>query len=302
MIELCRHIKPEGTSCKGAAVHGTNLCRHHQLIKSTLAKVKPTPKNYGIYKPLPFEFPEDRAAIQTNLFLVLHAFNHRKIDSKAANFMTYNLQVCLSNLSKAGPLAPTDSAETVKRVILTPEGDEIAPPREVLEKDESPIHHKNCPCQRCAERFRGAAPEQHHADCKCGLCETIDVREDSGQGSASDQNRARHSTTGCQSAVSPSATDTSASSVPAVVERAASAHDLQSADTLDLIQKEPNFHDYIYGDEIAKRKAQYAARARAALEAGLELPEYQPFDPGTHEDQSGNTASGARGSTAATRK
>src|ERR1700758_2068547 len=144
MIELCRHIKPEGTACKGLAVRGTNFCRHHQLIRKTLDKVKPSIENNGVYKPLPFLFPEDRSGIQ----------------------------VCLSNLNK-GPLAQADAENAVQRVILTPEGDEIAAPREKLEQDESPIHYKDCPCQRCAEQFRGAPPEQHHADCLCGLCEPM---------------------------------------------------------------------------------------------------------------------------------
>src|ERR1700758_4241172 len=176
MIELCRHIKPEGTACKGPAVRGTNFCRHHQLIRKTLDKVKPPIENNGVYKPLPFLFPEDRSAIQTNVFLVINAFNRRRIDAKAASVMIYGLQVCLSNLNK-GPLAQADAENAVQRVILTPEGDEIAPPREKLEQDESPIHYKDCPCQRCAEQFRGAAPEQHHADCKCGLCEPTDQPE-----------------------------------------------------------------------------------------------------------------------------
>src|ERR1700761_222875 len=176
MIELCRHIKPEGTACKGPAVRGTNLCRHHQLIKKTLDKVKPSIENNGVYKPLPFLFPEDRSAIQTHVFLVINAFNRRRIDAKAASVMIYGLQVCLSNLNK-GPLAQADAENAVQRVILTPEGDEIAPPHEKLEHDESPIHYKDCPCQRCAEQFRGAVPEQHHADCQCGLCEPIDQPE-----------------------------------------------------------------------------------------------------------------------------
>src|ERR1700758_2158773 len=254
MIELCRHIKPEGTACKGPAVRGTNFCRHHQLIRKTLDKVKPSIENNGVYQPLPFLFPEARSAIQTNVFLVINAFNRRRIDAKAASVMIYGLQVCLSNLNK-GPLAQADAENAVQRVILTPEGDEIAPPREKLEQDESPIHYKDCPCQRCAEQFRGAAPEQHHADCKCGLCEPR------AQGS---EHRAQESVT----ADEVSGVAAGGGKKPEV--RAASAHAFRSADTLDPIQKEPNYHHYIYGDEIAKHEAQHAARVRAALEAGLE--------------------------------
>src|ERR1700740_1059956 len=254
MIELCRHIKPEGTACKEPAGRGTNFCRHHQLIKKTLDKVKPSIENNGVYKPLPFLFPEDRSAIQTNVFLVINAFNRRRIDSKAANVMLYGFQVCLSNLNK-GPLTQTDAENTVQRVILTPEGDEIAPPHEKLEQDESPIHYKDCPCQRCAEQFRGAAPEQHHADCLCGLCEPItdDCHPERSAGSAfsksasdmiPDQSEPQLPINECHpersatigervvegSAVSQPGNPPSASSV---VKRAASAQALRSADTLD---------------------------------------------------------------------
>ena len=264
MLPLCRHILHDGRLCQQASVNGSYYCRHHQNQNAVVAKIEPKPDPWGLLKPLPFVPVEDHAGIQLNLFIVLQALNDKRIDNKLAN--TYNriLRNCQLNLEKmeASRAAHAD-AEVARRVILTPEGQEIAAPREKLEKDESPIHYKDCPCQRCAEQFRGAAPEQHHADCKCGLCEPR------AQGS---EHRAQESVTADE-----------VSGVAAVVEnepevRAASAHALRSADTLDPIQKEPNYDKYIYGDEIAKHEAQHAARVRAALEAGLEPPEHKPWD------------------------
>ncbi len=173
MIQLCRHIFNDNRRCKAPAVTNTEFCRHHQQVKTILDKIRPSAENYGVYKPLPFVFPEDRASIQTNLFLVLQAFNQRKIDTRTANSMTYNLQVSMTNLGK-NPLLDSSAEDTVQRVILTPDGDEIAPPREALEKGETLAHGPTCPCRKCAEQYRNAPPELHHHDCQCGLCEHTD--------------------------------------------------------------------------------------------------------------------------------
>jgi hypothetical protein len=312
MYRLCRHIFHEGRHCKGPAVDGSPFCRHHGAVRTILAQNPPTPDPYGIYKPLPLVFPEDRAAVQTNLFLVLQAFNDRKLDFRSANFMTYNLQVAMANLGKTPLVAP----DAVQRVILTPEGDEIAPPRETLEPGESPLHHKDCPCQRCAEQFRGAPPEQHHADCRCGLCEPARAQgaapraqETSDQRSAiNDQETPQLFTQGCHPertgvpgagdfratgwgsegpAVCKPATDTNeahetqpANLSPALCVlspvRTAHATRLYDASTKDPINREPNYNHYLFGDQVQKHEAQYAARS--AIEAGLEPPPYEPLE------------------------
>jgi hypothetical protein len=169
MIPLCRHILTSGLVCSQAAIHGTLFCRHHQIVKTTLAEGQ-RPVAYEAPPQLPFVYPEDRAAIQLDLTLVLLALNDGKIDSRTANSMNRLLNSCAANLAK-GPLVEEDRANTVQRVILTLEGDEIALPREVLEKGEALVHGAECPCRVCAEEFRNAPPEQHHPDCKCGLCE-----------------------------------------------------------------------------------------------------------------------------------
>ncbi len=143
---------------------GRTLCFNHRNVKRALAKVEPRPDPYGIYTPLPFVFPEDRAALsELDSLLVLQALNDRSIHLQMANH-SFNriLRSCEMNLSH-GPLTQTDpenpAKDIVQRVILTPQGEEIAPSREVLEEDEAePIHGPTCPCSVCAEHHRNAPP------------------------------------------------------------------------------------------------------------------------------------------------
>ncbi len=199
MNQLCRHIFPAGRHCTQPAVRTTLYCRHHQVIKRALAQVEPKPDPYGIYKPLPFVFPEDRAALQINFMLVAQALNDRSIHIQMANAFNRIFRSCEINLSR-GPLTePNTKARTKKsaqdhdrdwdqnqdydpasdpniihRVILTPQGEEISVPRTRFEENEAPLTHgKDCPCRVCAEEHRGAPLEEHHVDCKCGFCEEI---------------------------------------------------------------------------------------------------------------------------------
>jgi hypothetical protein len=269
MIPLCRHILTSGLVCSQAAMHGTHFCRHHQTVKSTLAQAS-QPAPCGAPPQLPLVFPEDRAAIQLNLFLVLQALNDGRIDNRTANSMNRLINSCAANLAN-GPLVEADLENTVQRVILTPEGDEIAAPREALEEGENPpLHHKGCPCRRCAEEFRNAAPEQHHQNCTCGLCE---------------DSPSRHTRFAPDTAVED---QPSGPAEPRSLNtRQASAEKLYTKElTLDPVNKPFNLTDYLYGDHHKKHEAQYAARARAAIEAGLEPPPYEPFDPNKIESKS----------------
>ncbi len=273
MIQLCRHILPAGVICNQSAVKGTLFCRHHAALKTAVAQCKPAPDPYGIHKPISFVFPEDRAAIQLNLFMVLQALNDKSIDNRTANTMNRLLRSCEHNLGQTS-LAGESKENAVQRVILTPDGEEIAPPREALEEGENaPLHHKGCPCRKCAEQYRDAQPEQHHQNCQCGLCvESSDQRsaisdlESSDQRSAiSDQLSDQRSAIGDQDALNP-------------VLRTASAQKLYNKElTRDPANKELNVIDYLYGDHIRKYEAQYAARAAAAIREGLEPPPHEPF-------------------------
>jgi hypothetical protein len=254
MIQLCRHILPSGVLCTQAAVKETLYCRHHSAVKQTVAASKLPPKLYGIHVPLPLAFPEDRAAVQMNYFLVMQALNDRRIDSCTANSLNRLLKGCAENL-RAGSLAGAEKERAVQRVVRTPEGEEIAPPRLVLEEDEAePVHDEECLCPQCAERFHGAAPELHHAECGCGLCE-----ETSDQGSAVSDRNFEDQDFG----------DGEAGSLNPVPRTA-------RAEKLYTVERAHSTHVDSYEEVRQKYAARCEARERAA-EAGVELPPEEPL-------------------------
>ena len=169
------------------------------------------PRNHArprakVYPPLELEFPEDRASIQINLYRIIDYLARGLMERSTATALMYGMQVAQTNLGKTpllesapaphapAPLPPTTTPtpplrpaptpiRAVSRVILTPEGDEIAPPVEILEDNEAePIHHRLCPCLLCAEKYRNQPPEEHHPACQCGLCEEDEGSELSEQG------------------------------------------------------------------------------------------------------------------------
>ena len=173
MTPLCRHILAAGHACRQPALKDQLFCRFHHQAKKLTRRYAP-----NVAYTLPFVFPEDHAALQLNAFITLQALTEGRIDVKTAHAMnsllrTARLSFTQTTRAKSNSESAAASAgPAVQRVILTPEGEEIAPPREQLEEHEDPpVHGEDCPCRKCAEEFRGAAPEKHHAGCKCGLCE-----------------------------------------------------------------------------------------------------------------------------------
>src|SRR6185437_4608060 len=96
----------------------------------------PRQNPYHVEKVLPLVFPEDRAALQIDIFVVMQAFNEGDISPKRANILTRLLHECSINL-KHGPLYETNHEHAVRSVVVTPEGEEIAPAREVPEAGET---------------------------------------------------------------------------------------------------------------------------------------------------------------------
>ena len=220
MVQSCRHILANH-QCGAPALRGHHFCRHHRDLhnwkrRSGLRSHITTPTqtyDHGtmlvpepkVYPPLELEFPEDRASIQINLYRIIDYLARGLMERSTATALMYGMQVAQTNLGKTPLLesAPAphsrsrssdDDSEpppnqlrtpirAVSRVILTPEGDEIAPPVEILEDNEAePIHHKRCPCLLCAEKYRNQPPEEHHPACQCGLCEEDEGSELSEQG------------------------------------------------------------------------------------------------------------------------
>jgi hypothetical protein len=368
MIQLCRHIFRDNRQCGQPAVNGTLFCRHHRDVKDwkrrsgLRSQIRTRTYDHGTtlvpdrepnppypaqaYAPLDLEFPEEPAAILTNIYRVTTLLVQGHIDRPTANSVTYGMQVCLSALNGKPLLAPSpapsqsnsrahdsdsgDSETTytesgcrgrsdvglrpVRRVILTPDGDEIAPPVEILEENEAePIHHKGCPCLLCAEKYRNQPPEEHHPDCTCGLCEEQSA-EHSAQSTelpyesanfrschperaaseASGESRdlllaERGTIVGAPSLAQPRVgsdvpDEPGLSPVPCSLipkRRVARASSLLSANTnRDPLNRPWSVAEYTFGDAIRRHEAQYAARAAAALAAGIEPPPYEPFTTG----------------------
>ena len=172
MIQLCRHILPGGRLCDQASVRGTLFCRHHSTVKAAIAREQAAPDPEVKHTPIAFVYPEDRAAIQLNLFLVIQALNDRRIDNRTANTMNRLLHSCEQNL-RAGALAEATRETTAQQVVTLPNGDEVGMPREAMEAIDDPaeMHGTGCACQECAGKADQLPKERHHAACRCGACE-----------------------------------------------------------------------------------------------------------------------------------
>src|SRR5690348_8726556 len=132
MISLCRYILQGGNQCQQAAITGENYCRHHLVVRRTVAANTPKQNPYRIEKPLALVFPEDRAALMIDIFVVMQAFNEGELGPKGAKIFTHLLHEC-GVILKQGPLYEVDLENAVRKVIVTPEGEEIAPVKEVPE-------------------------------------------------------------------------------------------------------------------------------------------------------------------------
>ena len=360
MYQQCRHIQTNGYRCRQIALSEKQFCYYHQnrqprRRRSLTRTPQPTQTyDYGaipvaepgqpqvqvqVLPAVELLFPEDTASIQINLYRIAVAQAENRIDTRTANSMTWNQQVCLINLARkplldAAPApAPTqirsrshstdddsdDDSETgtryydpanppqqvsrpVHRVILTPDGDEIAPPVEILEDNEAePIHHKGCPCRICAEKYRNHPPELHHPNCTCGLCEEQDEEQSTTPGALGAPslaqpkvgNDAEQSTTEGAPYLAVSSPDVG-NNVLVPRPRIARAATLLSGSTnRDPLNRPWSVAEYTFGDAIRRHEAQFAARAAACLAAGIEPPPYEPYttglitpnNPGYEEEQ-----------------
>lgn len=104
-VAQCTHVKTNGEVCGSPAVSGTEFCHHHSAVKTALGKVQPKAKpGNGGFAPIPFVFPEDRASMQINFFLLLQAFNEGQIDLRTYRSMLSMLKEMAKNLGKTGSL------------------------------------------------------------------------------------------------------------------------------------------------------------------------------------------------------
>jgi hypothetical protein len=105
IVPQCTHIKTNGEVCGSPAVSGTELCYHHSKVKSALGKWAPADQAaYGEFTPIPFIFPEDRASLQIDYFLLFQAMNEERVERRAAEVLFRMLKAMAANLGKSGTL------------------------------------------------------------------------------------------------------------------------------------------------------------------------------------------------------
>jgi hypothetical protein len=159
-VPLCTHVKPSGATCGSPAVSGTALCYHHSTVKTTLARVVPLDQEpYGAHSPIPFVFPEDRASLQIDLFLLLKAFNEKRIDQRTATIMHRMLRSMSSNLGAKSlnegqaeaTTAPTSAPSTA------PVADPVQPTRSGNTPGNVSASHEQ-PAPRSTSEARKPAP------------------------------------------------------------------------------------------------------------------------------------------------
>jgi len=78
-------------------MRGTELCYHHSSVKSAVGKA-------ATADPLPFVFPEDRASVQINFFLLLEAYNAGRLEQQMFNSLFSLLKAMARNLGRSGSL------------------------------------------------------------------------------------------------------------------------------------------------------------------------------------------------------
>jgi len=116
VVPQCTHVKTNGEVCGSPAVSGTELCYHHSKVKTALGKWTPADQAaYGEFTPIPFIFPEDRASMQINYFLLLQAFNEQRVDQKIFRLMLSMLKAMAANLGKSGSLVEASDQGTGNR-------------------------------------------------------------------------------------------------------------------------------------------------------------------------------------------
>jgi hypothetical protein len=173
---LCRHISPTGHHCNTPTTANQKLYCHFHHRQHRLTDRPKRPCNFS----LNLQFPEDRASIQLNFAIVQQAVVEGRLEPRQAHAIISANRAAAANL-KAGPLTPSDLKNRVERVILTPDEREIAPARQVCSPGEVLTHGPECPCDYCAETYRGAPGELHHPDCNCGLCRDDEAADDANQ-------------------------------------------------------------------------------------------------------------------------
>jgi hypothetical protein len=127
----CRHIFADGHRCGSKSLRGDEFCYYHH------ANRKPAPRQTCSPDTTTFDvvFPEDRAAIQSNVGEILRRLATNTIDTRRASLLLYGLQIARLNLPKTQPgRNPEDDPfdDIIEEFIEDPDHGPIAAPAEFI--------------------------------------------------------------------------------------------------------------------------------------------------------------------------
>ena len=99
MIPLCQYILQGDQQCEQAAIKGGHYCRHHQVVRKSVAAAEA--EGELAHPSLPFHFPSDHGSQLYNYYQVLQALNEGRLNNKTANMMIRLLKACDASLKAA---------------------------------------------------------------------------------------------------------------------------------------------------------------------------------------------------------
>jgi hypothetical protein len=112
IVPQCTHVKTNGEVCGSPAMSGTELCYHHSTVKSALGNWTPAGQvAYGEFTAIPFIFPEDRASLQIDYFLLFQALKEERVERRAAEVLFRMLKAMATNLGKSGTLVDQNNGQ-----------------------------------------------------------------------------------------------------------------------------------------------------------------------------------------------
>jgi hypothetical protein len=160
MFQECRHIKPDGLRCHGAALRGKPYCFFHMNLRRTHGL------NYAESRLSPLPPIEDTASILIAIGQVLKTLDDPFVDFRRASLKLRALQIAARLTAQREKARP----EQLVRTLYNPSGDTIdfsaaleegidmlAPDKTVC---EPPQDCRNCPTQATCDNYEEPEDEE----------------------------------------------------------------------------------------------------------------------------------------------
>lgn len=134
MYQACRHIKSSGLRCQSPAMRGHSFCYFHARAHKRTRSADD--------QEFSFPVPEDFAAIQESIGKVLDSIANERMNPSQSSQILRGLQIAMQTI----PRTPAPPVNSVQKITLTKDGDELAQPLKVrLPALENPGSRKALP-------------------------------------------------------------------------------------------------------------------------------------------------------------